>query len=1425
MGVVRKMTQIKDILSLKKDVVFGGAVQTDWYYNNEKSDIISENFIFHGPNFFGVTEDDVEFKSHKLMDTCSYVEMISNRLYDDDGNPILLTIAGYGTGKSHLAVTLGKLFSSTQDDIVYKKILRNISSADINIANSIEAKTTKPNLVIVLNGMKDFNLNYEILSTAKRVLKSYGYGEEIFSEYTKAYNIAQLFVERNFDNFESKFKEESDKATIKTLDLKNYLLQNIYKDEVFDCINEVYNYVTGNYIRWDEGVSSADVLGKLVDKMCGDNAPFNKVLILFDEFGRYIEYASEYPNRAGDSALQQIFEVVQDSNNNIVFVGFIQSDLKTYLSRVNKTSNISRYIGRYEAGEKIYLSSNLETIFANLIKVKDNHLHDKYILNSFNKDRNLQENKLLFKNLSQWLPSSKSRGVWNNWDKFDSVILKGIYPFSPLSTWMLNYLSDWYQQRSAINFLLGAFEIVENKELTELGDLPKVMPIDIIKSDFFKELLLAENEGRQKSENCTLYDKIYIRYSEKLLKSEIDILAGILILKLGKFKTSSREDVLVALKYVTGIKIDIIKSALQELERRYGVIEYDEKNNTFDFIEDATGINDFKRFIKKKKLSINNPDVEILLNNDIKEKLSLHVNFQTDFGQINNIKTNEWLYEQDIVTAKRIDKVFVDNLIKDIQSSTSPDKPKGRLIYIYNNPSYGLDSTNKLSELYSICKLNDYPIIWILLDDIDNEFYDLLVDMSIIPKFTEEERMKFSKFINPFINKTDEGLKNSFESMIKERMMINHSGVEKSVIRLKQLCGNKFNTLYSKVISFPFDGFDKKSITSAKKIHATLSKGILSNQLNYQWIQIQNKEVQNRLSMVLQNKLLGWGVLDNDYQIIIPQNTKLKILFDEIDKNLEVNNSVKLYDLYSKYVQAPYGLNDYSFSLVIAVYIIFKSIEIKVFQDGKAIKTIDWAANFYKEKSLDFKYLRNTKIEKIDLDQYLLKYQLICEKIQKNTDIGNCIILKRELEALLSEEEPPEVFEAKVEACRRMVNQGEQVYNKVEREIAKMKGSIERGVEEVDFKYITPIILECEDKSKIIEEGLPYEYNQKQMDIFDNLAAKGRAFIESRYEKFLPTARCRSVGQMTKYESWMNNLRKDLDKLGYLEFARKTRTKLEEELESLKLIAKRQSMEEDIKKFLATVKPGEYTSQEQLLAWDKEGKQYINTINDNNYIDRRDKESFIVAVNVKLDENTKYINKIQDSIMDIIDKSLELKNIREANNLLIDIKTLLEKKLRESDRSDIEDIGEVTQNLLNDIKDIEIISSLSERIKDAELLKIKYIEYDKNQVLSTTDIIDGYIKEMQDKIERLNDKWKEMHLSFDQNEIKKWSSERCFSWIKETRGIPEYLTEKTISIYHEFKDHIEARVSNLQIESIINIFKDLSEDKKEECISLLSKFI
>lgn len=51
-----------------------------------------------------------------------------------------------------------------------------------------------------------------------------------------------------------------------------------------------------------------------------------------------------------------------------MFIGFIQYELEAYLSHIDKTSNVIRYVGRYSASEKYYLSSNFETILANLLE-------------------------------------------------------------------------------------------------------------------------------------------------------------------------------------------------------------------------------------------------------------------------------------------------------------------------------------------------------------------------------------------------------------------------------------------------------------------------------------------------------------------------------------------------------------------------------------------------------------------------------------------------------------------------------------------------------------------------------------------------------------------------------------------------------------------------------------------------------------------------------------------------------------------------------------------------------------------------------------------------------------------------------------------------------------------------------------------------
>ncbi|MDU1687641.1 MAG: hypothetical protein E6843_13015, partial [Clostridium perfringens] len=110
--------KIKDILKFNRDAFFDGAVQIDWYYDEAKRKDVSKSYVFHGKDYHGVERKN-------LIDTASYVKRIVEKLYKDkESNRFLLTIAGYGTGKSHLGVTLATLLGeeNNEREIVLNKI-------------------------------------------------------------------------------------------------------------------------------------------------------------------------------------------------------------------------------------------------------------------------------------------------------------------------------------------------------------------------------------------------------------------------------------------------------------------------------------------------------------------------------------------------------------------------------------------------------------------------------------------------------------------------------------------------------------------------------------------------------------------------------------------------------------------------------------------------------------------------------------------------------------------------------------------------------------------------------------------------------------------------------------------------------------------------------------------------------------------------------------------------------------------------------------------------------------------------------------------------------------------------------------------------------------------------------------------------------
>ena len=361
-----------------------------------------------------------------------------------------------------------------------------------------------------------------------------------------------------------------------------YLVSRVENDSrALTAINDVYREVNGDNITWDRGLSAGDILLTLQEELCGNGKPFNKVLLLFDEFGRYIEYTAANPAIAGEASLQQIFEAAQLANGNIIFVGFIQSELEAYLARIEKTSNITRYIARYQTASKnLFLSSNFETILANILK-KSNPAFNRVVGESIVRYENYH---LKSKNaLSRWDRTSTKKSVWITDELYKNVILNGCYPLHPITVWLLSSSHQWMQQRSTLAYVSEMFDTVSEAEIDGTF-LPYVYPYQIVDSGIFGEMLNSEEKGLVSSQYCMLYRDILVKVGDKLSELEKIVLKSVLVVNIGRMAFHDKTDALKAIQLCSNCKEDEVQSALKSLEEMHGVVAFDDHAKTYNII-------------------------------------------------------------------------------------------------------------------------------------------------------------------------------------------------------------------------------------------------------------------------------------------------------------------------------------------------------------------------------------------------------------------------------------------------------------------------------------------------------------------------------------------------------------------------------------------------------------------------------------------------------------------------------------------------------------------------------------------------------------------------------------------------------------------------------------------------------------------------
>lgn len=1396
---------VNDLVKFNRENFYNGAVQTEWFYDDSKVADISGSYVFHGPKYYGVSDADVKPGEHKLLDTASYVYKITQKVAETKtDNDFLLTIARYGTGKSHLAVTIGALLSG--DIKIQKAIIDNIGSVDKDIASEIKKQTKKKNLIIALNGMKNFNLDSEVLRCVRETLEKNDIDDEVLRSITKTYDVAKYFINSNFesccDDFVKAAKESQ--LDVTKSKLKEYLITNIEADSrVIDTVNIVFKKMTGDSLHWEQGISAGEIILKISKELCGNGKPFNKLVILFDEFGRYIEYVAANPAIAGDASLQQIFEAIQSADGAALFVGFIQYELEAYLSHIDKSSNVIRYVGRYSTSERYYLSSNFETILANLLQKNDSEKFDITIGRALTRYKNFHDR--MHGAMIRWTGEKIQKSVWTSDNLYKTVIMEGCYPLHPLTVWILSNSEGWMQQRSTISFCADMYDAVSSENI-EGEWLPYVYPVDIVDSGIFAEMLNSEEEGRAQSQNCMLYNEICTKIGDKLTYEEKQVLKAVLVTRVAGFKFYDKEDAYTAFRYCTNLKEDEIKAAVKNLEDRHGVISFDDQSKTYDLIAEANGFNEFKRIYARYKTGvqadIENADEEML------EALGITTPVETSFAQENHISSSEWTFEKRLLNASSIDESYLNSLLRTLDSAYDGETSRGAVLYAYcnNNSEYEIE---RLSSICANLNIEDSPIIILFLDDPDGEILASMAVKNTIKRFSVSDSERFAKHILLQNRGKDKKINQKFNAMVIERKRISSGGLITYSGRLNALCTERFSKVYKSPVPFVFDGFENKKSTQAKKTLINLCVKIYDNSLmNIQSYQALSTADKNRVKSCLSTGVkYSWQVFNESCQLVFPQNELMKGIYREADEAIPEEDSISVNRLFGKYLHAPYGMNIYSYVLFV-LYFIEKHEQYLLTYIGNERLTLDSLNNIiFKGQRFKLSDLQKVSIRRnLNVDVDIIAD--LCNEILENTDVYACGRLRKKLNDTIQVEGEGTNNQLIIGQARLRLDDGDKIRKSLDERKEKVQQFIDEAMAKFMLHKFVGIFAYADSPSGLIEPSLPYVYPQDYIEFMSDVQKRIKNYLGTSFERAIGSLACSEITKLSGFQNTYSKTVKILREQGYGEQADLTEERVDQIVEETK--ARNQysqalgECQKDIALF-SNVRNITYTECETVKIKFDGWKKFLSETNL--------PVSITLPLSSRIDDIVRSIEKRKNEIIEGVkavdeefDKAISL-------NDLLRLKPSIENMLA----------GDIPEEMHTHLMEIlKEIGDAEGRVRELPQSIDELATFINEKANKESIVVVSEAKSLKDHLTSNQQAWIEKNI-FPVEEGTVTDVQKCSLWTEKLSSIPSYADSETTKRAQNALEAITKQLHACKVQGVLSLYNSLTREEKEEFLRLIDQ--
>lgn len=617
-------------------------------------------------------------KIDSYIPTKSSVSVLDNYLDSvlDNKHQATLLIGPYGKGKSHLLLLLLAVLSlerSTKNKKIIDTLIKKIKITDEEVADKISQLWMKkgrflPVLIMSTQG----DLNQAFMIGLNEALKREGL-TELSPETYFTYAVDKINQwEKEYPDTYKTYKELLSEYKVSPKDMKKRLINcdSDYLDifrKIFPDLSsgEPFNPLVNSEVQ--------PMFKNIADKL-REEYGYSGIYIIFDEFSKYIEGQDKKTSGNNMKILQDVCELANNSKETQVFITMVaHKSIKEY-GKYLSVDIINSFTGIDGRIDEVFFNtstkSNYDLIRNAIGKDLDKLLSDKHVIPYW--DSEVVDRHYEMKAFSTELLR----------DDFEEMVVKGCYPLSPTSAYLLLNISEKVAQNERT-----LFTFISKDEQYSMANYVKnattrsrwIIDADLI-YDYFKNLFKKDVLNERIHNEWLNAEYVLTNITDE---SEIKVIKTLAIINI----VNKNDEVIANEKYIgLASGVDDVATIIDKLEKE-GFIYKQGSTQCYVFKTRATS--ELKSEIKKRrKIKGERFDVNGVLNQVSEIKYILPREYNANFS-ITRYFRYEYMDIEDFLDIDDLSVVFNDGLFCD-----------GKVLALYskNDTDYCERITEKLEN-------------------------------------------------------------------------------------------------------------------------------------------------------------------------------------------------------------------------------------------------------------------------------------------------------------------------------------------------------------------------------------------------------------------------------------------------------------------------------------------------------------------------------------------------------------------------------------------------------------------------------------------------------------------------------------------------------------------------------------------------------